>query len=369
MAPERRADPTDPRSHRSYTRAEFIQFYGPVRGARIWDRAAGGGGGGRGYRGYQKGMKVRATGRLTGDRGQVVNAGDVGIVTGVPGQPGVRLERGAVCEVKINGVTFDAFPDMIELLGAPRQFSPRRAPARAPRQQASPRRAAGGGGGRGERRPDPTVKRGQPGAGKTYTYAQFLDFYGPTFGPKVWKKAAGGGAPAERRPDPTVLKKDKGYGKTYTKAQFEQFYGRDANKLWAAAGKAAAKKGKAAPAKKDKPKKKREWIFTEVPVSIKREGDAPIGWTRKDQRIIAVDEGSPAAAAGVLKGMKLKTIAGVDVSEKGADVAAAIAKAGASFDCVLTRRDKPPKKEKEAEGSPKAKESPKGSPKASPKAQ
>eukprot|EP01065_Artemidia_motanka_P025437 TRINITY_DN30433_c0_g1_i1.p2 TRINITY_DN30433_c0_g1~~TRINITY_DN30433_c0_g1_i1.p2 ORF type:complete len:336 (+),score=156.59 TRINITY_DN30433_c0_g1_i1:63-1010(+) len=92
-----------------------------------------------------------------------------------------------------------------------------------------------------ERRRDPT---NPPKVTKTYTHAQFVEFYGKKQGQKMWAEAG------ERRPDPT---NPPGSKKTYTRDQFLDFYGpRDGKRMWAQAGSAPAKKK---PAAKEKPVK------------------------------------------------------------------------------------------------------------------
>ena len=62
---------------------------------------------------YWVGQRVRALLRLEGENGQRVFKGSLGTVTSVPG-PGSDIGPGAVAEVLINGVRFDAEPNMIE---------------------------------------------------------------------------------------------------------------------------------------------------------------------------------------------------------------------------------------------------------------
>eukprot|EP00756_Hemistasia_phaeocysticola_P004414 Hpha_TRINITY_DN12794_c0_g2::TRINITY_DN12794_c0_g2_i1::g.114448::m.114448 len=287
---DRRRDPTVPGSTKTYSAQEFNKFYGPDRGPQMWKRAGQSGGappplrpvrGAPASRGaapkqqgkgkLQLGTKVKATGRLLGDQGQVVKKGAVGKVTALPG-PKVRLERGAIAEVRIGGVTFDATRDMIELVqDAGRQqapVKPRLAPAPPPRSR-GPRSAPAQRQPAVDRRHDPTVKPNEKGANKTYTREQFNQFYGKELAAKMWKKAGSKAvkvAPKkaqqqgpEKRPDPTVPKGSKGAGKTYTRDQFNQFYGKDQGaKVWQKAGKLAGKQQKKAPAAPAGPEKRQD---------------------------------------------------------------------------------------------------------------
>ena len=101
---ERRRDPND---FKMYTYDEFCLFYGQKQGEKLWKKAS------SPTHQYRVGMKVRALTKLAGDRDQVVNQGDIGTVTALPG-PGSVVEHGAVAEVLIRGVRFDAQPAMIE---------------------------------------------------------------------------------------------------------------------------------------------------------------------------------------------------------------------------------------------------------------
>ena len=113
---------------------------------------------------YYMGQKVRALLRLVGEQpGQIVFQGDVGEVTALPGRNS-NIDAGAVAEVRINGVRFDAQPDMIE----PAQKSG--SPSGAPRD---------------ERRRDPNDPKSQ----KTYTRAEFIAEYGEKKGQQVWKRS------------------------------------------------------------------------------------------------------------------------------------------------------------------------------------
>lgn len=174
------------------------------------------------------GQKIRAVGRLVGDRGQVVKAGATGLVTNVPG-PKVRMDRGAECEVRISGIVFDAFPGMILAADAP-----------------SGRSAVGNERGN-ERRSDPTLKAGAPGSDRKYTHKQFLEFYGPARGVKLWEKAGGAGGRsggADKRQDPTVKRNDKDFGRVYSREQFDKFYGpKDGSRFWSQAGRAGGARG------------------------------------------------------------------------------------------------------------------------------
>lgn len=77
----------------------------------------------------------------------------------------------------------------------------------------------------GGRRRDPT----DPGSKKTYTRAQFIEFYGKQRGASLWGKAGTGGGSEERRRDPTAPKSKK----TYTRAEFNKFYGAaQGAKMW-----------------------------------------------------------------------------------------------------------------------------------------
>eukprot|EP00660_Eupelagonema_oceanica_P009021 gene9021-12860_t len=55
---ERRADPTDPGSEKKYTRAEFVEFYGAKRGAKLWDKSATVAGSPRGPRASEAGRAM-----------------------------------------------------------------------------------------------------------------------------------------------------------------------------------------------------------------------------------------------------------------------------------------------------------------------
>eukprot|EP00755_Sulcionema_specki_P039642 Sspe_Gene.24510::Locus_9714_Transcript_7_7_Confidence_0.621_Length_2038::g.24510::m.24510 len=85
------------------------------------------------------------------------------------------FEKGAVAEVKIGQITFDAKPDMIEPADRPRS-APRGGPAPRPRSQPS---------GRGmERRPDTD--------GRMYSYEEFIQYYGRQEGANRWRKGRAG---------------------------------------------------------------------------------------------------------------------------------------------------------------------------------
>eukprot|EP01065_Artemidia_motanka_P045109 TRINITY_DN6551_c0_g4_i1.p1 TRINITY_DN6551_c0_g4~~TRINITY_DN6551_c0_g4_i1.p1 ORF type:complete len:1060 (+),score=310.50 TRINITY_DN6551_c0_g4_i1:193-3372(+) len=325
--------------------------------------------------GFYVGQKVRAKGRLKGDQGQVVERDAVGEVTAIPG-PGRRLIAGAVAEVRISGVTFDASDQMIEALGGTRGAgSPRGRRHGGEERRADPTVPPGhadfgktytqrqfgefygdaaadlwrtAGAADAERRPDPTVEPGQPGYGKKYSREQFESYYGGAAG-KMWRSAAAGPQQEERRADPTVLDGEKGSGKTYTKRQFVSFYGAEAGaRLWKVAGgeeaatrsmtrrlrrqgqrEAEQKQGQSM---RDLPK------YVNVTVKIKREEGQAVGWSRDTSSCVIVDveAGSPAAAAGVVAGVKIVSVSGEAV-KTGDDIAAAIAKAGAEFEVVLRK--------------------------------
>eukprot|EP01062_Namystynia_karyoxenos_P073882 TRINITY_DN706_c1_g1_i2.p2 TRINITY_DN706_c1_g1~~TRINITY_DN706_c1_g1_i2.p2 ORF type:complete len:178 (+),score=77.95 TRINITY_DN706_c1_g1_i2:1-534(+) len=170
----------------------------------------------------------------------------------------------------------------------------------------------------------------------------------------------------------------KGANKLYTREQFDQFYGKEAGaKLWKAAGKklakggkSAGKKGAKAPkgGKKDAKKQKKEKakpVYVQETVQITRAEGQAVGWERhtKSQVIIKVEQGSPAAAAGLAKGMKIHSVAGKEVKTDD-DVKAAMGAAGASFDVVVSKRApkkaaSPKASPKAAAGSPKGEQSPK----------
>ena len=194
---------------------------------------------------YYAGQKVRALVKLEGEqRGQVVFQGDVGEVTALPGRNS-NIDAGAVAEVLINGVRFDAQPGMIE-----------------------PAQKAGGGSGGGNYRDDRAYNndraarpaqnfgndynRGAPRderrrdpndpSGKSYTFKEFEQYYGRDAG-SLWSRAGrpgpSGGAvrtEADRRRDPNEPKSRK----TYTRAEFIQEYGdKMGAALWRQAGDAA----------------------------------------------------------------------------------------------------------------------------------
>eukprot|EP01062_Namystynia_karyoxenos_P051707 TRINITY_DN4074_c0_g1_i1.p1 TRINITY_DN4074_c0_g1~~TRINITY_DN4074_c0_g1_i1.p1 ORF type:complete len:1258 (+),score=313.99 TRINITY_DN4074_c0_g1_i1:89-3775(+) len=473
---------------------------------------------------YVVGQRIRARGRLTGDRGQIIERGAPGRVTAVPG-PGVRLLSGAVAEVEIQGVTFDALPQMIEpgdgppplkraggspgrgrrdggqrrrdptMLpdepgaaqayslaeflefygeekghalwreagrmerGAPRPASASRSPRRASPPRASPPRASPprssprspaadvperrsrgnrggrarrkkaaaasprGGGGDEERRPDPTCEAGtraarktytraqfqefygqswkkvwkiagrqtqgeegggrrrrgkrgggrgagggedgsgeeecrpdvtcQPGtraARKTYTRAQFDELYGPEIGKKMWKKgksAAGGGeAEVERRRDPTVAPGEKGHTRAFSHEAFLHFYGaKDGERLWRLAGQQSGgepkKRRSRRGGKRERERRERSGAAAagvsedeQLTLKITRATEGAIGWGRKGLAIVDVEARTPAARAGVRRGMRIVKIDGKAVSS-GAEVAAAIEAAGTEFEVVV----------------------------------
>ena len=90
-----------------YTRQQFIDFYGPAKGAQAWEGVV-----------YKVGMRVRALVKLEGERGQFVFKGNKGEVLALPGRNS-NIDAGAVAEVLINGVRFDAQPHMIEPVRKP----------------------------------------------------------------------------------------------------------------------------------------------------------------------------------------------------------------------------------------------------------
>eukprot|EP01060_Flectonema_neradi_P032540 TRINITY_DN519_c1_g1_i1.p1 TRINITY_DN519_c1_g1~~TRINITY_DN519_c1_g1_i1.p1 ORF type:complete len:486 (+),score=139.10 TRINITY_DN519_c1_g1_i1:50-1459(+) len=206
---ERRLDPLS-RDGSQYTYNEFIGYYGRDKGQALWDRA-----GRRGQHEYSRGMKVRALTKLKGDTGQIVNAGDIGYVTELPG-PYSNIDAGAVAEVLIEGVRFDAQPDMIE----PASRRPNHYQNDRSQPQRNSNRSGGGGGGGGggsdreERRSDPS----EPNSKKTYTKQEFIDCYGHKKAEQLWKQAA---AKEERRADPNEPKSKK----KYTQQEFIDLYG------------------------------------------------------------------------------------------------------------------------------------------------
>jgi len=321
-----------------YTKEEFLGYYGPGEGQRLW-QAAGRAAAQRSSRvTYYVGQKVKATGRLAGDKGQVVNKGDMGEVTALAG-PGVFLEDGAVAEVCINGVTFDAQEDMIVPArgggGGGYSSPPPREAAREPRRR-SPAR-----GGRGEeRRADPSQS-----GGKQYTHQEFIDYYGRSEGNRLWSKSV------EKRADP-----NESSGKKYTFDQFVEFYGKGrAEKLWKAAssakGKEAAPKGKSEREKGGKserkerkePKEKKERDTHEVvkeTLTIKKESaEEKVGWIRRKDglEITKVEEGTPADKAGVEVGMRITQLNG-QVIKTDEECMAALKEAGLEFEVVVTKK-------------------------------
>eukprot|EP00754_Rhynchopus_humris_P025658 Rhum_TRINITY_DN14956_c0_g4::Rhum_TRINITY_DN14956_c0_g4_i2::g.129542::m.129542 len=197
---------------------------------------------------YHVGMKVRALVKLEGEqRGQVVFQGDVGEVTALPGRNS-NIDAGAVAEVLINGVRFDAQPGMIEPAqkaggggGAPAANYRGDRPAYNNDRAARPAQNFGNdynrGAPRDERRRDPNDP-----AGTMYTFKEFEQYYGRDAG-AIWTRAGRvGGAPrapradADRRRDPNEPKSRK----TYTRAEFIQEYGeKKGAALWRQAGDAA----------------------------------------------------------------------------------------------------------------------------------
>eukprot|EP01062_Namystynia_karyoxenos_P059912 TRINITY_DN5132_c1_g1_i5.p1 TRINITY_DN5132_c1_g1~~TRINITY_DN5132_c1_g1_i5.p1 ORF type:complete len:588 (+),score=138.13 TRINITY_DN5132_c1_g1_i5:99-1766(+) len=285
---------------------------------------------------YRVGQIVEATGRLATDGGRVVERGMRGVVTSVPGGR-VPLEPGAVAEVCINGVTFDAQPDMIRPL-------PERPRGPPPPPGPSSQRVI--------RRPDPS----NPGDPTQYTREEFELYYGSN-GLKMWKKAGValkrvlGPLPhlverqvaAERKEQkqpsakqqrvkgrPEVRKDPSQPGDAcYTKDEFLEYYGEKLGEaMWKKAAPPAAESATAAGGTE------------EVTVCIEREtAQSPVGWTRlKDGLVITgVSDGSPAALAGVCPGWAICSIGGqtVDSDER---CMAALREADANFTAVLERK-------------------------------
>eukprot|EP01059_Diplonema_ambulator_P022203 TRINITY_DN3721_c1_g1_i1.p2 TRINITY_DN3721_c1_g1~~TRINITY_DN3721_c1_g1_i1.p2 ORF type:complete len:448 (+),score=178.40 TRINITY_DN3721_c1_g1_i1:41-1345(+) len=335
---ERRRDPWSG-STAAYTYDEFIGFYGPDEGHRAWNQA-------RPRSKYYVGQLVVAITSLKGEEGQTVNKGDIGKVTAVPG-PGVNIDPGAVAEVLINRVRFDAKPDMIEPAqekqgGKPaaHQQKPPRLERRYDPNDRGHKKAythqefideygkkkgetmwAKAGEGRVEKRPDPK----EPGSNTKYTKKEFFDFYGEKEGQALWKKAGGErkAKDDEKRSDPT----EKG-GKKYTKKEFVEHYGATKGKrLWDEAvekradpnesnGKKYSKKEfvKLYGEKKGNAmwKKAAESIKPDnvTKVTIERGDDGVIGWSREGLKIVDVEEGTPAEKAGVKRLYKITTVGG-----------------------------------------------------------
>eukprot|EP01060_Flectonema_neradi_P022342 TRINITY_DN305_c0_g1_i2.p1 TRINITY_DN305_c0_g1~~TRINITY_DN305_c0_g1_i2.p1 ORF type:complete len:533 (+),score=111.63 TRINITY_DN305_c0_g1_i2:68-1666(+) len=251
---ERRTDPND---FKEYTFNEFCQFYGPQEGRNVWDKAQ------QKSHTYYVGMRVRALTKLAGDRDQVVNQGDVGSVTALPG-PGSSVERGAVAEVLIRGVRFDAQPGMIEPCGNNNSNNFRNSSSDRPRNDRNNRNdrneRGNDRGGRmndrnNNRMNDRNNNRGQSGPrggeerrtplgdNQSYTRSEFLDYYGQQKGAGLWNKSAPSGGKGQRnnsRPQKEERRADPSEksGRTYTKNDFLDLYGpKKGISMWKKAGK------------------------------------------------------------------------------------------------------------------------------------
>jgi len=356
--PEKRPDPTVPAgtkgAGKTYTKEQFVAFYGKEQAAKMW----------------QKGGKLLA--KKEGPK-KAAKA---------PAGPEKRQDPTVKKGEKGFGKTytkeqFDKFygaKDAKALWKKAGKAAAKAAPAKKAKDGKKAKKEAV------EKRADPTVQKGQKGFGKTYTKDQFVDFYGAKAAAKLWKKSAP--APAkkakdgkkekkakevEKRPDPTFKPDQKGAKKTYTKEEFVAFYGKEAaNKLWKEAAKLVPKKKekdgkkkkddkkKDGKKKEDKPKKEKKPRdppqLEEVTMTIKRAEGQSLGWERnpKNQRIVSVDAESPAATAGLAKGMRIAKIDGKDVKTDD-DVKEALKAAGAEFAIVMTKKVEKPKEETKKE--------------------
>ena len=202
---ERRLDPVS-RDGSQYTYNEFINYYGREKGLSLWEKA-----GRRSQHEYSRGMKVRALTKLKGDNGQIVNAGDIGYVTELPG-PYSNIDDGAVAEVLIEGVRFDAQPDMIEPASRRPNNHTQQGSRPAPR------------GDREERRSDPS----EPKSKKTYSKQEFVDCYGPKKANQLWRQSAPQGREERKEERKEEYRSDPGEPKSkkkYTKQEFIALYG------------------------------------------------------------------------------------------------------------------------------------------------
>eukprot|EP01064_Diplonema_japonicum_P018308 TRINITY_DN27004_c0_g1_i1.p1 TRINITY_DN27004_c0_g1~~TRINITY_DN27004_c0_g1_i1.p1 ORF type:complete len:455 (+),score=179.33 TRINITY_DN27004_c0_g1_i1:33-1397(+) len=343
---ERRRDPWNTASREAYTYDEFMGFYGP-EGHKAWNLA-------RPRSRFWVGQSVVAITSLKGEEGQTVNKGDFGKVTGVPG-PNSNIDPGAIAEVLINGVRFDAKPDMVEPAqgGKPQERGPPTDRVRTERRydpnEPGHKKAytkeeflaeygkkkgetlwATAGEGKVEKRCDPK----EPGKKAKYSKKEFFDFYGEKEGLTLWKKAAPAEGRGDRRGERDEKRTDPNEtnGKKYTKKEFMEHYGGEkGKKLWNGAakvdkradpnennGKKYAKKDfvklygekkgnalwkKAGETKSVKPDKI-------IKIEIERGEDGAIGWSREELKIVEVDEEGPAQKAGVKPLFKITSVSG-----------------------------------------------------------